>query len=76
MNVEMCNGNILCQEKKQELNKNQLILPNEKSYKIVTMINGENKGKDAYVLKHVGTDMELEKEQYVVIHERDIILII
>lgn len=76
MNVEMFNGNILCQEKKQQLNKNQLILPDEKAYKSVIMVNGQYEGREAYVMKNSGTNVEIENENYVVIHERDIILIV
>lgn len=77
MGIKMLNGNILgiLQEDKVQ----GLYVPDNKSYKILKVVNSDSDGveKDSiiYVLKKSGTDLEIQGVKYVSVNIREIILI-
>lgn len=79
MNIKMLNGNILTELQSEE-KIDGLYMPDNKSYKIVKVVESENEEmkKDSilYVLKSSGTELEINEVKYLVVNIREIILMI
>lgn len=79
MNIKMLNGNILGELQTEE-KINGLYVPNNKSYKIIKVINSNSDSvkKDSlvYVLKNAGTELEIDDNKYISVNVSEIILII
>ena len=81
----MLNGNILVKEVKEEENRTAsglLLAPTVgKSYKIVEVFGAGPEetakvGDRLYVPVHSGTEVEVDSEQFLIIHTKEIILIL
>tara|TARA_B110001454_G_C12512320_1_gene347365 strand:- start:341 stop:580 length:240 start_codon:yes stop_codon:yes gene_type:complete len=79
MNIKMKNGNILGVLQDQTKTEQGLYIPDNKSYnkiEVVEPVDGVEKGAILYVLKRCGTEVTIDGEDYIVVNEREIILIV
>ena len=79
MEIKMKNGNILGVLQDQTKTEQGLYIPDNKSYnkiEVVEPVVGVEKGAILYVLKRCGTEVTIDGEDYIVVNEREIILIV
>jgi co-chaperonin GroES (HSP10) len=79
MEIKMKNGNILGVLQDQTKTDQGLYIPDNKSYnkiEVVKPVEGVNKGDILYVLKRCGTEVTIDGKDYIVVNEREIILIV
>lgn len=79
MKISMKNGNILT-ELLSEQKQGGLYIPDNKAYKKAKVVSSNDEsvleGDILYVLKHVGTTIEIENKEYLVVNIRDILFIL
>ena len=80
MGIKMLNGNILAELQGDNKQANGLYIPDNKAYKVVKVVESSSEeakeGDILYVLKHVGTELEIESVKYIVVNVGEIILIV
>ena len=79
MEIKMKNGNILGVLQDQTKTSQGLYMPDNKSYnkiEVVKPVDGIKEGSVLYVPKRCGTQVTIEDKDYIVVNEREIILIV
>lgn len=78
--IKMLNQNLLCEAHKVEgKNETGLILPTEKNYKVLKIVESNEElvpvGSIVYVPKTSGVEVEVEGKPFEIINVREVILI-
>tara|TARA_R110000822_G_scaffold21528_4_gene68037 strand:+ start:440 stop:682 length:243 start_codon:yes stop_codon:yes gene_type:complete len=77
---KMFNGNILTVLQSDNKQNNGLIIPDNKSYKVVKVVESLEEAVEAgsllYVPKQVGTEVEIGGINYMVVNIREILLVV